>query len=381
MDEVRSRSCAFMIRVQGFNREIMQTARHSAFISLPTVQIVALAALIATIVACNGSPSNVANTPTPPPQPKFGFIAYTGFVPGVPYGVLGSVSAYTVNTETGTLAPVAGSMLELSRGMPMGIGATTSGNALFVGVGGGIEVFGVSPSDGSLTPVAGSPFSPEMLIPACCAPLAVDAAGRFLLAAGWYGLASTPTYTITTFLVNPSSLALTDVQDTTVPAYASDLKIDSSGGFLYVLYSPGAYGLLKDQMMVFQLSSTGVPTILQSLTPTNCGTGGYLAVDPARRFLYALDFVPDAQGIPRSVVCGFMIDPIAATITQIGTGPLSTVPDVSAITYDIQSRFLFLGRKEGVEVDSISSTGGLSVVAGSPFTFPFAPAKVIEADP
>jgi 6-phosphogluconolactonase (cycloisomerase 2 family) len=137
----------------------------------------------------SGSPFNAGTNPqgiSIDPTGKYLYVANYGFS-----SAAGSVSAYTISTGTGALAPVAGSPFAAGVG-PLGVAVDPTGQFVYVSNSSDntVSVYAISSSTpGALLPVSGSPFATE----SGPTEVAVDPTGQFVYVVGDVGVCA---YTI-----------------------------------------------------------------------------------------------------------------------------------------------------------------------------------------
>jgi len=155
--------------------------------------------------------------------------------------------------------------------------------------------------------------------------------------------------------------------------------------FLYAVTLSGIPNTPSFQLLSFKVDlSTGALSPTSTVTLGSQGTSG-IAVDPASRFLYLSDPSANIIGISS-------IDPVTGALTGNGGLVLTVIGQPSsppgALALDPSGRFLYygspsLGPGAGGAVQGIgalavnSTTGALSVVAGSPLPEDQAPLSVL----
>jgi 6-phosphogluconolactonase len=238
-----------------------------------------------------------------------------------------------------------------------------------IGVGktmGNISVFSVDPDTGSLTPVAGSPFQggPQP------AAVAVDPSSKFLYEASNIDNL-TPAPVISAFTIDPSNGALTPVAGSpfTGGLMPVSLAVDSTGKFLYTADSGGDGN--NNSISEFSIdASTGALTPI-SLAPcletsNQGGTASAVAADPIAGFLFAAEVL--------GTVCSYSIDAegmlqqVAGSPFSLGTNP---VTEPRAIAVDPLGKFVYTANGLSNNISALSITPGvgtLTPVPGSPFT-------------
>jgi 6-phosphogluconolactonase len=234
---------------------------------------------------------------------------------------------------------------------------------------GNISAFSVDPNTGVLAPIPGSPF------PAGAEPTALttDPSGKFLFEAS--NLESpTPVNDISAFTINSSTGALTTVAGSPFLSGVSPLSlaVDSSGKFLFTADSGGEGNVTNNSISEYSINATtGALTpasqaACQSAAPAGFGLANAVATHPTAGFL----FVSSVSG----VVCSFSINaqgtlqPVAGSPFSLGTNPLI---DPRGVAIDPFGKYLYTANYEGGDVSAFSIAqggGALTAVAGSPFT-------------
>ena len=149
---------------------------------------------------------------------------------------MGSISAYTIDPNTGALTQIAGSPFATESGYPgpSRLAIDPTGKFLYVGLNGTVNAnnqvaaFSINSSTGELTAVTGSPFMTGN------GPLsvAVDQTGKYLYTANSFD------NTISGFAIDPTTGALTSVSGSpfstgALGAFPFALAMDPLGMFLY----------------------------------------------------------------------------------------------------------------------------------------------------
>ena len=196
-----------------------------------------------------------------------------------------TVSAFAVDTSTGSLTPLSPATFATGKG-PSSIAVDLTGPFMYVANNGGsndVSAFSVDPKSGILTPVAGSPF------PAGANPLslALGAGGKFLYTAN--PDATNPS--ISGFSIDPTSGALAPLSGSPFPLPVSHyIAADQTGAYLYVTAGSGVVGYRID-------GTTGMLTPLPGF-PVVTGTDAYsVTLNLFNQFLYvANDGSADISG-------------------------------------------------------------------------------------
>jgi 6-phosphogluconolactonase len=235
---------------------------------------------------------------------------------------LGSVSAYTINTTTGSLTPVSGSPFAAGYGLDWLV-IHPSGKYLYAVNQGSNNVsgFAIDQTSGGLTPVLGSPFPtpPSIFSTENPTGMAIDPAGRFLF------VSSGNTPDLFAFTIDPNTGTLSAVAG-----------------------SPFSLGCVS-----FMLQTT--------IPPTGCSPGG-IAVDPSGAFLYV-------TGGYANAVYGLSIDPNTGALTLLPDSPTAAgrYPNFITTNGGVIHVSNNASSPSSVSIFSLNSaTGGLAPISGSP---------------
>jgi 6-phosphogluconolactonase len=350
----------------------------------------------------------------------------------------GSISAYSIDRQTGALLPVPGSPFPDPLG-PWSIAVDPSGRfAYTVNVGDdSISAYAINGNTGALIPVPGSPFpqgpsgSGERPV-----SVAIDASGKFLFVANYYF------QTVRAYRISVSTGALTQVPGSPFPAGINpeSVIVDLTGKFVYVAngYHGGngtvsAYSIDRNSgsLTPVPASPFAVPnepfpspgSVPRSLTVHATASGealyvadsgqaciweyiidettGALALSPTSPFSAPggpLSIRADSQG--RYVylsdqdfttnnatgnVAAYAIDPVTGSLTTVPGSPFLSGPVPVGVAVDLKGKFVFTanqgsylnnyaGTVSGYAIDA--NTGGLTPVPGSPFTAGLEPTSV-----
>ena len=143
------------------------TARFTRFAGWFCLGILSLLAITLNGCSSGGGGHTLFGGP-PAPIPKFAYVSNSGSA---------NVSAYTINTTSGALTPVAGSPFAAGT-QPLGVAVDPSGKFVYVAneFSNNVSAYTINATSGALTPVAGSPFAagsnPD--------EVAVDPSGKFV---------------------------------------------------------------------------------------------------------------------------------------------------------------------------------------------------------
>jgi 6-phosphogluconolactonase len=290
----------------------------------------------------------------------------------------GNVSAYAIEGETGALLPVPGSPFAAGVGGSGGIAVDPAGQFLFVGNHGdptintppSISVYTIEGNSGTLTPVAGSPFpAPNS------GEMTVDPSGRFLYMSG------PPTVTVITidaFAIDRSTGAVSPVPGSpfsdgatvSSPAIGGALSVtvDPTGQFLFATNRTGS----QDNVSALRIDSSSGALSLVPGSPfavPGGGNGGNdvwgAVMDPHGKFV----FVSECCSLHDGVV-PFAIDHATGAPTPVPGSPFTKAGDPPSLTVDPQGKFVygsgFATHIFGMRIDR--GTAALTPVPGSPYS-------------
>jgi 6-phosphogluconolactonase (cycloisomerase 2 family) len=222
-----------------------------------------------------------------------------------------TLSAYTLDTSTGALTPLASATFATGKG-PSSIAVDANLSIIYVANEGSndVSVFSVDVFTGLLTPFAGSPF------PAGGKPLSLA------LGAAQDGTQPPFLYTANPDATNPSISAFnimgggpTALTGSPFPlAVSHDIATDRTGAYLYVTTGNGVDGYRIDR-------TTGRPTPLTGF-PVVTGTSAHaLTFDTTNQFLYvANDGSADVSGFRLNAATG-ALTPVASSPFPAGNDP------------------------------------------------------------
>lgn len=291
------------------------TSYAATVVSQPAVphQVCAVSGGTGTIAAANITSVSV----TCKVAGRFAYVANNGLG-------IDSVSAYSINSTTGLLTPLAGSPVPAG-GIPISVAVRPDGKFLYVvnpsgapNADGAFTVFSINDDTGALTPVANGPFAASEPM----FQVAIDPTGKFAFA---------PNYT------SPS-----------VSAFSID-------------------------------ATTGVPTEVSG-SPFPCiGFPISVAVDPGSKFVY----VGTQGGGPNNIgaICAYAMDSSTGALSPVAGSPFLGGIAVRALTVDLTGTFLFATVFDGVAVFRITASGALTQVGGSTFGVSGVNPETVAVDP
>ena len=271
-----------------------------------------------------------------------------------------NVSAFTVDSVTGTLAPLPGSPFATERGP---VSLTLWGYFAFVVDNGsnGVSAYSVDSTTGALTPVAGSPFTTGAS-PVNLTVFETTAPPTFVY------VANSASGDVSAYSLDASSGALTAVAGSPFPAGNKPAAVTVAGGFAYVLNqgSNNICGYAID-------TSTGSLTAM-------AGSPFAVGANPVQ--LTAYNGVVYAVNAAGNSVSAFAVSPSGA-LTPLPGSPYTTGAQPSGLTTILSSQHVTVsghqyfalvtnGGSNDVSAYTLDAPGGqfngsLSAVSGSPF--------------
>lgn len=306
-----------------------------------------------------------------------------------------SISAFSIDANTGTLTPLAGSPFASTGASPMTLTVDSSGTFLYVvnNDSNSVSIFAINDTTGILTlsrgavvvgnkpigvtvdptnrflyvansvdntvsafdvamgvatPIAGSPFF------AGYGPTALQAApnGKFLYVTNF------AVGGVTVMAIDANTGALSNVPGTPFSAGAGavSVAIDSTGSFAYVANETAG------SLSAYTINSTSGALTAVSGSPLSAGSSAEsVVVNPAGTFLYAANVTSVNQ------VASYAITPLSGTLT-LGTSVNTGILPI-ALAVDPAGTFLYVTNlnSNSISVFSIDATGALAGAAGSPF--------------
>ena len=296
----------------------------------------------------------------------------------VPNQSANTVSAYTIDASTGTLAAVAGSPFA-TEPTPRFVTAEPSGKFVYVTTLGSstspprISGFALNGTSGALTALADSPFDLGGSTPPAAGSLFITAPA--LNPAGAFGYLSvwnpppTPTAQLYGATMDATSGDLADIAGTPLPVgyEAQSPVFDPTGKFAFLARdtSPNSSG----EIMTFNVSS---PSGVLTPSGTPASTGGNRPIAAA---------TPDGKYVLASNAASgtFVVMAVdsAGTVSMVGspvvTGAAGTAPGVPIYTRRLGVVYLANAPLVGGSTPSLAAyrvdgaTGALTMLAGSPY--------------
>jgi 6-phosphogluconolactonase len=297
-------------------------------------------------VATGANPRSIAVDP-------FGRFAY---VAG--YGD-NTVSAYVIDPTTKALSPAQGT--QANGGVsPTAVSTDPSGRFVFVANygwpgSGTVSAFTINTASGTLTEVAGSPFTAGN----GSNSITVDPTGRFVYVANLLN------DTVTAFYIRPNTGVLMQIDADAVTAGTQALTVtnarpisiatDPTGHFLYL-------GTACGGNWVFSIdATTGALTRVDADAGGLCGAGGgtanLTAIDPTGRYLYTGDYTT------LNAVGAYNIDTTTGALSAIAGSPYGTGTSTNGTTVDASGRYVYAAGSAGLYGFRIGSGGALTSIA------------------
>lgn len=273
-----------------------------------------------------------------------------------------SISAYSINSATGALTPVAGSPFSTPP-MPHWIAFSPSGKNAYVVTDNSTVASLVTFSIDKQTGALGNAGTLSLSSPSFFVPM-VERSGRFLVLAG------ARSNTVDLFRLDPS----TGEPNREASFPAGNLPwsntIDPLNRFVYLAGSSNhLVGYMLDATHGKLSEVPGSPFRVRSLvpTPSKQPVNQIAIMDASGNFLYVTD--PTTK-----TISGYVVNPGTGSLSPISGSPFSS----QGITaFDLAmgpgGRYLYAGdwHKGLIAGFAISSSGALAPIAGSPFVTPF----------
>ena len=385
----------------------------------------------AVVFGCHhGETSHDATAPGDAAPPEFKMPAPTTYAREFLFALNpATVSAFVIDSNSGTLTESTRTSLTLNEQQPTSIAISPSGKHLYVTSHGpsGASLFGfaIAPSNAALTPISGSPF--KIAVHAMVS--AVAPSGKFLyLASEDEGLT---TSSISGFIIDPVSGALRPIAGSPFAAgsCARDIAIDPSSRFLYmagcaivpdrgsipvlvgfkinrdgalspianspfpvgesaVLDPPLAVTVHPSDRFVYSSSPSGSSIWVFNLNdasgtlapaagspflvgfPNTPNQPGAVAVDPAGQFAYVITHRGAVSGVDNAGgLWGFKIDSGNGTLRPLAATPYLTGDAPTNAIVDPSGKFVYVANRDNDSISEykIDAGGTLTPLPDSPF--------------
>jgi 6-phosphogluconolactonase (cycloisomerase 2 family) len=330
----------------------------------------------------------------------------------------GTVSGYTVDSNTGALAPINGSPFTSGSGQssaPVSVAVDPSGKFAYVAneFDGTVSGYTIDPTTGALNAIGSVMAGTDPIF------VAVDPSGKFAY------VANLGDGTISGYAINQSSGVLTAISlPVTAGKFPNSVAVDPSGKFAYVANegdgtvsgytidpTTGALAAMGSFMAGTNPASVAVDpsgkfAYVANLGDVGTSSGGSVsgytidpttgaltaigpfmagikpvsvAVDPSGKFAYVANFVSDPMS-----VSGFTINHASGVLTPITGSPFAGGAEPASVAVDPTGKFAYVANfnsapstVSGFTIDQVS--GALTPVTNSPFPAGFAPVSVAVA--
>jgi YVTN family beta-propeller protein len=213
-----------------------------------------------------------------------------------------NISAYSVNSTTGALTPVAGSPFVSNGSQPDAVGVGPDGNYLYVAnsASNDLGIFSINTATGLLSPLS--------TVPTGAAPYGIVVTGGHLYVSNY------ASNDISAYAIDAASGALTEISGSPFPVGVAptSLKTDPSGTYLYVAnFGSGSVSVLH-----VDSSSGALSGITGSPFPAGAGPIS-IAIDATGSFAY----VANKAG---ATISEYSIDSSTGALTALPASPLAT---------------------------------------------------------
>jgi 6-phosphogluconolactonase len=315
------------------------------------LSVVLATVMLLAVVGCSSSSST---PPPPPPTGKVNFV-YTANSGGSP----STVSALSSDLTSGVLSAISGSPYN-TNSASRAVKADSAGKFLYVAntLSGDISAFTINATTGALSSVAGSPFSVEGGIDA----IAIDPAGAYL-----YAVSGSSSNNLWEFSID-SAGALHNLTNSPLPIDATvtasgAVTIDPSGKYLYTTSdSPSGTNIYA---FTLDAGTGEASAIAGAVYPIDLFSNSIIT-DPAGKFVIA---VSNGSSTSFGLIAVFSLNSATGELTPAGTSS-HTGSDPSSLTTDPSGKFVYVADTADATISAFtldSTSGALSVVAGSPF--------------
>lgn len=296
------------------------------------------------------------------------------YVASASSGVLdapGNVSGFAVHPATGVLTAVPGLPIDAGS-TSFAIATDPAGKFAYVTNfdSNDISAYAIDASTGALTPIAGSPFSEtggDPFFRPGPSGIAVEAMGKFVYVAHYYDP------TITAYAIDAATGELTPIAGSPFATADSSYSfaVDPTGKFAY----HGNW--ISDSVSAFTIDAATGALAPVAGSPFATGAVGSSAwsvtVHPVGKFAYVVNRSADS-------VTGYVINPTTGGLTVIAGSPFATGPDPRRIAFDPMGKFAYVANAGADHISAYAvdtTTGALTVLAGSPFAAGSGPTSIV----
>jgi 6-phosphogluconolactonase len=321
---------------------------HREFLGTPCIAFIAFPAACLFVA---GSLTGCSSSSSPSTTPGVVNFVYTANAASTP----STVSALASDATTGKLTSISGSPYNTGSASAA-VQADPAGKFLYVAnrVSGDISGFTITATTGALTPMA-APFSVEFGVDA----IAIDPSGKFLYAV------SAQSNNLWSFSIDNAG-ALTNLSSSPLtidPAASSStaIAIDPSGNYLFtVAGSNSIYSFPRD-------TTTGaLGTVSGSPVPVDFGTFA-ITTDPAGKFVIA---VSNAGSTVFGTISVYSLDSTTGKLALVAGSQPHIGVDPSSVVVDPSGKYVYTANTADATLSALTlnpSTGALTTISGSPF--------------
>ena len=270
-----------------------------------------------------------------------------------------SISAYTINASTGELTAITGSPYPSPTGSgPKSITVDPSGKFVYVvnddfeDINGSISAYTIDGNSGALTAVMGSPFATGQ----GPASMTIDPSGRFAYV---NNEDDSPGGDISGYTINATNGALT--------AMLGSPFLSRSGAFAVAVAPSGEFGYVlgdvsPEQITAFRIDATsGVPTQVAGSPFTIGGDIAYsMVIAPSGKFIY----VAESTGATTpGTIAAVSVNAATGAVTPITGSPFASGDNPSSATVDPKGTLLYVTNKGSNEVWTYMIAGNGTLTA------------------
>jgi len=263
-----------------------------------------------------------------------------------------SVSAFTINLNTGILTPVAGSPFAAGAS-PQSV-AIQHGKFLYVpnGNGASVSAYAINTKTGALVEVTGSPF------PAGSVPAAVVTKNSFLF------VGNSADKTVSQYSIDPTTGVLTQIAApfATGKSGPLGLTVSPTEPLLYVADHD------SDEVMVLGITKAGV--LFNESSMRSRGSALSIALASGNtKVTYSAKAVYECNGTSNDI-WGYRVTILTGSLGALGGSPFATGTSPQAVVSDLRGAFLFTANAVSNNVSAFtinSQTGALTPAPGSPY--------------
>ena len=295
------------------------------------------------------------------PTGRFAYVANAGALDSP----VGSISAYTIDPNSGALTAVPGSPFTAVSGTEVtSVTMHPTGKFLYAGLYaynyGAISAFTIDATSGTPTAVPGSPFAVGL----SAGQLALHPSGNFAYVQQFPQppAGSSPTGVLLGFAIDAVTGALSSVPGSPFAPGSTSLSL-----FPITVDPTGKFGFVPNDadVLAFAIDSSTGSLTLSPGSPFAAVLAISVTVDPTGKFAYVVDNSCGTD-TPTGLVTAFGIDASTGALSEISSFPAGACPQ--SITMHPSGKFAYVVAQTGIFGYAINSvTGALAPVSGSPF--------------